>query len=228
MLPGICATPTYITQIVYTTSTTNQLNRHCLREPIIEIAQATDMLIAAVLAHRNGNCMLAKELILLANMGEIREWSNSLWGKSSPYVQYRGIPSAEHYLTKSEPHTVRMPTLAQRRHLHDIDGYHCRFCGVPVMRKEVRQWFVAAYPSVAIWGRTHGTQHAAFQILWAQYDHVAPHARGGDNNLENIIVTCAPCNFGRMSHTLEELNLLDPRTRELKRVKWDGFEGVLL
>ena len=207
-------------------STSGPLGRHCLREPIPEIDQAALMLLEAVSAHQLGDGMRAEYLIRLANMEEIREWSNSLWGKSSPYVQYRGTPSAEPYLSRSERQIVQMPTLAQRRQLHQRDGYHCRFCGVPVMRKEVRQWFVAAYPGLAIWGRTHDTQHAAFQTIWAQYDHVVPHARGGDNDLSNIIVTCAPCNYGRMSYTLEEVNVLGPRAREPIRSHWDGLERV--
>ncbi|TXG75932.1 hypothetical protein E6Q11_05910 [Candidatus Dojkabacteria bacterium] len=32
-----------------------------------------------------------------------------------------------------------------------------------------------------------------------------PHARGGDNSLENMILTCSACNFGRMNLLLEEV-----------------------
>ena len=184
-------------------STSKLVGRRCLREPIPEIQQAAQMLLKAVSAHQFGDRIRAEYLIRLANMEEIREWSNSLWGKKSPHVQYRGTPSTEPFLPKIERHVVRMPTLAQRHNLHQRDGYHCRFCGIPVMRKEIRQWFMATYPDIAIWGKTHGTQHAAFQAIWVQYDHVVPHARGGDNTLNNIVVTCAPCNYGRMSYTLK-------------------------
>lgn len=213
-------------QMIDKNSTSKLVSRRCLREPIPEIEQAAQMLLRAVSAHQLGDGRLAEYLIRLANMEEVGEWSNSLWGKRSPHVQYRGTPGAEPFLPKIERHVVRMPTLAQRHELHQRDGYHCRFCGIPVMRKEIRQGFMAAYPALSIWGRTHGMQHAAFQAIWAQYDHVVPRARGGDNDLNNIVVTCAPCNYGRMSYTLEEVNLVDPREQEPVRSKWDGLEGV--
>jgi len=37
----------------------------------------------------------------------------------------------------------------------------------------------------------------------------AAHSRGGDNSFENMVITCAPCNYARMEFTLEELGLLD-------------------
>ena len=61
----------------------------------------------------------------------------------------------------------------------------------------------------------------------SQFDHVLPHARGGDNSLENVVPTCAGCNYGRASMTLEEVGLLDPRTRPPKQAEWDGLERIL-
>ncbi|WP_256898842.1 HNH endonuclease [Pseudomonas syringae] len=63
--------------------------------------------------------------------------------------------------------------------------------------------------------------------MWAQYDHVLAHARGGDNSIDNTILTCAPCNFGKMNYTLEELNLVDPRVRPPVASSWDGLERLL-
>ena len=121
---------------------------------------------------------------------------------------------------------MRMPTSEDRRILHQRDGYHCRFCGIPLIRREIRQRFCKLYPRVPIWGKKNIDQHAAFQAMWAQYDHVVPHAYGGGNDLANLVVTCAPCNFGRMELTLEEANLLDPRAREPVRSSWDGLERL--
>lgn len=81
-----------------------------------------------------------------------------------------------------------------------------------------------SYPQLRIWGRNNKDQHAAFQAMWAQYDHVLPYTRGGSNELDNLVVTCAPCNFGRMQYTLEEVGLLDPRSRAPVRSSWDGLE----
>jgi len=96
-----------------------------------------------------------------------------------------------------------------------------------VIRKEVRTLLSKCYPNALRWERTNLGQHAAFQAMWAQYDHVLAHARGGDNSVDNTILTCAPCNFGKMNYTLEELNLIDPRSRPRLSSSWDGLERLL-
>jgi hypothetical protein len=55
---------------------------------------------------------------------------------------------------------------------------------------------------------------------------VVPHSHGGTNDLDNLVVTCAACNFGKMEYTLEELSLIDPRTIPPIQSNWDGLERV--
>lgn len=117
-----------------------------------------------------------------------------------------------------------MPTAVEKELLHQRDGYHCRFCGIPVIRDKIRDRIKKTYPNALPWGKTNPEQHAAFQALWLQYDHLLPHARGGTNDLENVVITCAPCNFGRGSYTLEEVGLADPRLRKSIHSSWDGLE----
>ncbi|MFO1429165.1 MAG: HNH endonuclease signature motif containing protein [Candidatus Competibacteraceae bacterium] len=197
--------------------------RACLREPISEIADAARYLDAAVSAHLAGEVMLAERLIVLADISVIRDWTESIWGKNSPYVQYRaldGLPG----IPLDERVKARMPNALERHQLHDRDGYHCRFCGIPVIRREIRIRIMQHYPNALRWGKHNSEQHAAFQAMWAQYDHVVPHARGGTNSLDNVVVSCAPCNFGRMSYTLAEVGLSNPFEREPVRSLWDGLE----
>jgi len=198
--------------------------RICLREPIPEIADAARHLDAAVSAHHAGQAGRAEELIHLADMPAIRAWTESIWGKDSSYVQYRDVADTRPSLPAESRIKARMPTTAEKHELHQRDGYHCRFCGIPVIRKEVRERIRVVYLDALPWGRLNIEQHAAFQAMWAQYDHLTPHAFGGTNDLENLVVTCAPCNFGRMSYTLEQLGLIDPRSREPIRSNWDGLE----
>jgi hypothetical protein len=117
-----------------------------------------------------------------------------------------------------------MPNCAEKVVLYRRDGHHRRFCGIPVIRREVRKRIMSVYPAAVPWGDKNAQQHAAFQLMWAQYDHVIPHARGGTNDLHNVVISCAPCNFARMSSTLEEVGVLDPRTREPIHSDWDGLE----
>src|SRR2546429_117989 len=112
-----------------------------------------------------------------------------------------------------------------RRRLIERDGYHCQFCGVPVIREEIRNRIRRSYPELKLWsGESNELQHAAFQAMWLQYDHVVPHSRGGKSDENNVVIACAPCNFGRMQYTLQEVGLVDPRGREPVRSAWDGLE----
>lgn len=201
-----------------------RIARRCLREPIPEIEVAANYFADSVTAHLEGKSNRAIELIRLADMQIIREWTESVWGRNSLHVLPVILEATndEHPLTQRVK--ARMPGATEKRQLHLRDGYRCRFCGIPVIRKEIRMRIRACYPEALNWGRTNSTQHAAFQAMWAQYDHVLPHARGGDNVLENLVVSCAPCNFGRMSYTLKQVALLDPRSRDPIRSSWDGLE----
>jgi hypothetical protein len=197
--------------------------KRSFREPIPEIFDVARYLDAAVSAHLQGEGRLANQLFLLANNPKVRAWLESIWGKGSPYVAVQKFPPVE----LSSPSKARMPTATQIAELHERDGYHCRFCGIPVIRSQVRKRAVLLYPEAVTWGSTNLSQHAGFQALWAQYDHVVPHSCGGTNELDNLVVACAACNFGKMSHRLEELGLSDPRAFPPAQSAWDGLQRFL-
>lgn len=194
----------------------------CLCPPVPQIAVAAKLLDDAVSAHLNCDFDRAALLISEANLEEIRQWTEGLWGKRSQYVRPRVVTNSPPHLPLSERVPLRMPSVVERRRLELRDGFHCRFCGITLIRKEIRERIRKSYPT--IWGPKNIDQHAAFQAMWLQYDHVLPHARGGDNRFENLVITCAPCNYARMDFTLEELGLRDPRDREPVRSSWDGLE----
>jgi hypothetical protein len=200
---------------------TNPKLRTCLRDPIPQIIEAACLLDEAVTAHLEGRRDDADQLIRRANMRAIRDWVESIWGKNTGFLQKRNpFANAATPLRVKE----RMPTAAQKAELLRRDGYHCRFCGTPVIRTEIRKRIHAAYPEALPWGRKNIDQHAAFQAMWVQYDHVVPHSGSGTNDLDNIVITCGPCNFGRMHYSLEDVGLIDPRGREPIRSSWDGLE----
>ena len=196
--------------------------RRCLREPIPEIIEAARLLDAAVSAHLVVKPLLAKELISLANMEAIRSWTESIWGANSPHVNvYKGLGRPT---VPPERSGSRMPTDVACRALIVRDGYHCRFCGIPLVRAQTRKRILAAYPDLTFWGRRNIEQHAAFQAMRVQYDHIVPHSAGGTNELSNLVITCAPCNYGRMGYTIDEVALEDPRLRAPVIAQWDGLE----
>ena len=195
--------------------------RQSLSEPLAQLKDAARYLDAAVSAHLQHKPTIAEELFRLANMPEIRQWTKSIWANSEVHVRLRSsLPTLAKELRAKE----RMPSLAEKARVHERDGYHCRFCGMPVVRSTTRKRIHQAYPQAVIWGAKEVQQHAAFQAMWAQYDHVVPHARGGSNDLGNVVLTCAPCNFGRAGYTLQEVAITDPRTRLPVQSQWDGLE----
>lgn len=196
--------------------------RRCLREPIPEIAEARALLDHAANAHLSGDRIAAHSLIRAADLPAVRAWTESIWGKhNNDILRERLVPNAPPRLNVVDRPKPRMPIAAVRRKARERDGYHCRFCGIAVIDKSIRTLLSAAYPEALAWGRRNADQHAAFQCMWLQYDHLMPNGRGGDSSLDNVVVTCAPCNFGRMERTLAEVGVLPPAAPTASA--WDGL-----
>lgn len=204
--------------------------RRCLREPIPEIYEAAKLLEEATIAHLQGDRSRAERLIRDADMSAVRAWTAPLLGsdKAFPerrdYLRLRPVENLPPIRPKADRVLVRMPSGSEKAKLIEIYGFNCAFCGIPVIRAEVRKAFKSQYPDAVEWG---AHCHAAFWCMWLQYDHVVPHARGGDNGLENLVITCSGCNYGRMSYALQEVGLLDPRCRTVEKTNWDGLERFL-
>jgi hypothetical protein len=169
------------------------------------------------------NRQLAEQLLRAADMPNLYAWLKPIWADSESHVvalSTQGTSSLDNGLRAK----TRMPSAHEKQLIHERDGYNCRFCDIPVIRPEVRDRVIEAYPQAARWGRKESEQHAAFQVMWAPYDHILPHAKGGTNDLDNIVLACAACNFGRGAYLLEEVGVIDPRTRVPQKTCWDGLE----
>jgi hypothetical protein len=209
------------------------VTKRCLKEPIPEIFDAAQALDAAASAHLRGEAETAGNLIRQANNPVIRRWTESIWGKRDPMIHVFIVQSnpLPHLLLSERPQP-RMPGAAAREEIIGRDGFHCRFCGIPVIPVEIRQFLNRHYPGAATWGRGNVDQHAALQCMWLQFDHLIPNERGGASEIDNVIVTCAPCNFGRMQFTIEEAGLDNPLLRPLEPTwvgyeRWDGLTRLL-
>lgn len=200
--------------------------RRCMREPIRAIFDAAALLERAVDAHLRQDRETSVRFLKAADLPAVREWTESLWGgkQENPeqwrYHRWRAVPGLGVSKQKVKD---RMPRKEHRLDIIARDGYNCRFCGIPVIPREVRDALSNAYPEAKLWGSRNGDQHAALQCLWLQFDHIVPHCRGGENTPDNVVVTCAPCNYGRGNWLLEEVGLIDPRERTVYKTNWDGL-----
>ena len=196
--------------------------RDCLLAPVPEIAQAAEFLNGAVTAHIEGRFDDADRLIREANMKAIFDWTEMLWGKDSQ-KRWR--------VTKSEPRMVaspkrgRIPDAVKEKLLKE-NGYHCSYCGIPLVSGKVRERIRKAYSNALPWGGANEDKHYAFQAMDVQFDHIIPSSHHGLSDFTNLVVTCAPCNCGRMGLSLEEAGLNDPRNRAKTPIfpSWDGLE----
>lgn len=209
--------------------------RNHLYDPIPELFEAAALLQKAAIAHITGDRKTAESLLAQADMPQLFDWSEALFaGKTiSSEIKARIFkytidpekplsPSVELRASGSIPTRVAREVIQR-------DGFFCRFCGVPVIDPKSQSVLRKAYPKAVRWGRGNLDKHTAFQALDLDLDHVVPRSLGGQNTLENLIVTCAPCNCGRGHHTLAEMGLSDPRHRApVVRAGFETWDGLTL
>ena len=197
---------------------------------VFEVAQRLN---SAVDAHISGEVGLADALIREADIPELGEWLDPIWLRKSEVTKAINVDGLPPVLPKDQRDAARMPKSDMKRALIARDGHHCQFCSMPLVRAEVRKEICRLYPDAARWTSTRETdQHRGLQVLWLQYDHLMVHSRGGATNLENMVIACVACNFGRDRYTLEEMRFLDPRTHTrtpawFGAATWDGLERIL-
>jgi 5-methylcytosine-specific restriction endonuclease McrA len=202
--------------------------KSCIRDPIPEIYDAAILLDLAVDEILRNQLDVAEELLINADNVEIRNWTESIWGANSPFAvqqfQDESLPS----LMKDARLEPRMPSKNIESQILNRDGFNCSFCGIPVISQVIRKIIHNMFPTAVPWGKRNADQHAAFQAMWLQFDHVLPHSRGGATALNNMVITCAPCNYGRMERTTGELGILNPLSRQRSKSNWDGLERLII
>jgi 5-methylcytosine-specific restriction endonuclease McrA len=208
--------------------------RDCFRDPIPEIFEAAILLADAASAHLKGDPERADGLLRAADMPIIGEWLDSIWlGQNNSYRAIRKVSGLPPVLPKADRPKPRAASPAMKQALVSRDGFHCRLCGIPLIRTEVRRTLNRLYPEAARWtGIKASEQHRGLQVMWLQYDHVVVHSRGGETSMENLVVTCSACNFGRDRYMMSEVGLRDPRTHPRSPswsgwLEWEGLERIL-
>lgn len=198
--------------------------RNCFCEPIAEMYSAAELLSGAVDAILKGDLSLAESLIAAADMVELETHNKLIAGSMSVEIhRFRAIvnaPCVEKVKSRMPPYKVELS-------IYERDGWHCRFCNIPVVSKDARKTLNKIFPDVARWGRKNNDKHRGLSILESSLDHLIPHNRGGDNSPRNLVTACGPCQFGRGGWTIEEVGISDPLARNPIIDSWDGLRRIL-
>lgn len=122
---------------------------------------------------------------------------------------------------------VRSPSKLQNQ-VFERDGYICRYCGIQL----VSQVFLKKFIKVLDYhkfrkGNTNLEQHAVIHFLWPVADHVIPWNLGGRTSLDNLVSSCATCNYGKDGYTLEEIQITNPFLRAVITSEWKGFSDKI-
>ena len=220
--------------------------RRSIKTPITQIFQAAELMSLFADAHLAGQIVEAERFLQAANNPDVWNWTNPHWDKVHLNPRYKDpLPGDTIQVAKDQrdPRTNLSPN--QWRNLIERDGFHCRYCGIPVIHDAVRKWLTLEgkkgaakgkrpYEAAVPWNTYKpDQQHAALQCLWIQADHVVPLCHGGRNDLSNLVISCALCNFGKWNWTLRQLDILDPRDfpplspPERRPTGWDGLSRLV-
>ncbi|WP_111406168.1 HNH endonuclease [Meridianimarinicoccus sp. RP-17] len=201
--------------------------RLCIKEPIPEVRIAISVLEVAVDAHLAGDEDLAAAKFREANCPITWQWLNEAWTKVHKNVVLKRPEGDTQEIPKSDRDPDRNITQCIKDLVLERDGYRCRYCGLPVVHADIRKIARQLYPNEVPWNpRIAAEQHSAFQAVWLQFDHVEPHSHGGKSSIENVVITCALCNFGKDRFTLRQLDIEDPRLRPPVLTNFDGLERL--
>lgn len=82
--------------------------------------------------------MASINLTRLADIPVITVWTESLWGSGGPWSRQRLVKNRVPHIPKQNRMKLRIPGREETAKLIERDGFHCRFCGIPVIRAEIR------------------------------------------------------------------------------------------
>lgn len=122
---------------------------------------------------------------------------------------------------------IRSPQKIQDA-VFERDGYKCRYCGNKLLSQLFIRLFIKKLGSQLFQrGETNVTTHGIIHIAWPVADHVIPWNKGGRTNMENLVSSCATCNYGKDGYTIEQLGIQNPFNREPILDKWNGLTDMI-
>jgi len=191
------------------------------------MTEQINLFVKAVELYFQNNIQIAKDVILNLQDSEITQW----------YIEH-GQMSGMHrknILNLPEPPSInierRDPLRSPKKYQQKVfqrDGYKCRYCGEKVISQEFFKLFSKALNLRSFKrGNTNLTTHGIFHLTWPVADHVFPWVNGGKTDLDNLVTSCGPCNYGKSGYTIKQIGIDDPLNYPSQETNWDGFESYI-
>ena len=169
----------------------------------------------ACIALANGNLEKAKGIITTKYPFEPTPKGQTHWPMAKPKD-----------LNYSKDEVKRNVTERKKIEVWRRDGFTDLYTGQKVVYPGVFKLLTEKMPEEFPLGSPNWPMdrtHIAYYDLWASVDHVKPIARGGDNELSNLVTSSYCNNKTKNEYLLDEINaqLLPPGDLE----EWDGLLG---
>jgi 5-methylcytosine-specific restriction endonuclease McrA len=182
-----------------------------------------DVFIKIAEAFSEQNKTTCLDQLFQIRSSEITEWYIEHGQMSGRHrkIQLEIPPPPTINISQRDP--VRSPAKIQNE-VFLRDAYHCRYCGGKLLSQEFIKMFIKKIDSPLYKrGETNLTTHGIIHITWPVADHVIPWNKGGKTSLENLVTSCAPCNYGKDGYTIEQLGLENPFRRKPVKSDWNGL-----
>lgn len=184
-----------------------------LVKPPSQLYAATSQLAAIAEALEAGETGTARDALLDVDLAACRgHWAAGGSEASRRHKEGRHVAATTR---KRGPVSATM-----RIQIGERDGWHCRYCRLPVVWDGYfRTVFAAKFSDIG------DSVNDLWRIFALSPDHVVPLAAGGDNTPANVVTACGTCNYAKGHCLLDELGLIDPRSRQLIADGWRGLVG---
>jgi len=197
-----------------------------------QFTAALGMLHDGIRQAAKGNVSRATELLGRYPDAEARKWGVQ-HGQVSGRSRWRLLGKPPPPRAVGPQSNDRAVSAVLARKVYQRDGFLCRYCGLPVIPREVLRATTLVVGSTAFGtGKPNEENHGGALLSWAQVDHVVPWNLGGSTALSNLVTSCWACNYGKYNYALEQIGVADPRERlpseptESWR-RWDGLTSLL-
>ena len=125
---------------------------------------------------------------------------------------------------------LRDPLRSPQKYQNEVferDSYHCRYCGIRLIDQKILKSFIKKLNSESFQrGSTNLTTHGIIHATWPVADHVVPWNIGGKTTPNNLVSSCAGCNYGKDGYTCEQLGISNPFNRPPINDDWSGLSAL--